>query len=413
MTFYDVNAAIDKPNIVNSLRQGFMFGQQKREIEQQEADRNELRRLAPGILSGDPNAYASAAAIDPQRAQQTQQAGDDQLRRLKGGMDYLKAAMESGDPRRIAAAEAQVGPYVSRIANKPWQPGALTADPAAFEQAYARIAMLPAQDGDTAPADVQSFEYFAKQAGLAPGTPEYAEAAARYGKLVEEEAKDPNSFREWQLAQENPEYAAHLAAGRAARQGPVVTVQNPGMSLSYDEEGRPIVGFGGGVTKPTATKVEQDIIAAKRQLESLRRLGPKIASDYLTYQGRAEAVAGGIQDKLGMNTDMSRFAADRSAALQEVEQFFNQYRKQITGAAAAVQELEALKKAVINSDLGPQEFQARYDALVNSIEQGLVSNVEVLGGQVADAPQPPGAPSIPMPNQRITDNNRVKGRYGF
>ena len=57
--------------------------------------------------------------------------------------------------------------------------------------------------------------------------------------------------------------------------------------------------------------------------------------------------------------------------MQEVEQFFNKYRKLITGAAAAESELKALREATINSSLGPQEFQSRYDALVSSMKEDI------------------------------------------
>lgn len=139
--YFDVNRAIDKPNIVNAMREGLVFGQQQREFKRQQADQNKLRELAPSIIGGDPEAYNQGAAINPDAARSYQGAGDEQYRRLKGGMDYLKKAMDSGNPQAVVAAESQVGPYLAKLTGKPWQPGMLTADPAAFEQAYARIAM--------------------------------------------------------------------------------------------------------------------------------------------------------------------------------------------------------------------------------------------------------------------------------
>jgi hypothetical protein len=207
----------------------------------------------------------------------------------------------------------------------------------------------------------------------------------------------PTSVEEFEFAQQNPEYAAFLEAKRRAG-GTNVTVQNPGLALSYDEEGRPVVNFGGGMTKPNVTKTEASIVAAQNQLRSLRTVGEQVADKYLTYQGRVEGALGGVQDKLGMDSEMANYNAERGAALQGVEQFFNQYRKEITGAAAAAQELDALKKAVINSDLGPREFKARYNALIAQIEGGLRADVQRLGGSVQDAP------NTPMPNQRVQSN---------
>lgn len=160
-----------------------------------------------------------------------------------------------------------------------------------------------------------------------------------------------------------------------------------GMSVTLPDG--TIIETGGSMTPPVKTQVQKDLIDAQDSLAKLRNLGPKISADYLTYVGRGKAAIGGVQDKAGMSTDATKFNADRSAALQDVEQFFNAYRKLITGAAAAEKELASLKKAVINSDLGPQEFQARYDGLINMLEADIARNSERLapGGAPGQAAQ--------------------------
>src|SRR5690349_4338328 len=177
MTFYDVNAAIDKPNIVNSLRQGFMFGQQKREIEQQEADRNELRALAPKVVAGDPNAFARATAIDPNYAQAQDNAGTSQLRKLKGFVEYVDRQRATGNPMAVNAALREGAGFLAPMLNGRPPPTEWTPDmDAGWEQLKAKVAMLPADDGAT-PAQIQVFEAQARAAGLQPGTPEYQKAA--------------------------------------------------------------------------------------------------------------------------------------------------------------------------------------------------------------------------------------------
>ena len=44
-----------------------------------------------------------------------------------------------------------------------------------------------------------------------------------------------------------------------------------------------------------------------------------------------------------------------------IEQEFNKYRKEITGAAAAMSEIEMLKESFMNSDLSYEEFTAAFD----------------------------------------------------
>lgn len=142
---YDVNAAIAKPNLLATVQQGWAFGTQQRQIREEEQRQNELRTLTAPAVSGDMAAQDRMLALDPERAKQAMGVGQIRMSQLKGGMDYLRDAIQSGNPQRIAAAEAQVGPFMAKVAGKPWQPGALTADPAAFEQAYAKVAMMAGQ----------------------------------------------------------------------------------------------------------------------------------------------------------------------------------------------------------------------------------------------------------------------------
>lgn len=150
MAFYDVNAAIDKPNLLNSFRQGQQYGQQLDQQRQAAQDQNALRGLAPQVIQGDPGAYDQAAAIDPAAAQKYQGAGDDQLRRMKGAIDFIDTASKSGNPQAVEAAYQQVKPYLARFGQEP--PATFAEAAPKFQEAKARIAML----GQTAQGRVQS-----------------------------------------------------------------------------------------------------------------------------------------------------------------------------------------------------------------------------------------------------------------
>lgn len=139
--FYDMNAAIQKPNIVNALRQGQQYGMQLKQQQQQVADQNALRDLAPKIISGDQTAFAQGAAINPEAAGQYQQAGDGQLRRLKGAIDYFDKGLQSGDERLIQARYREIAPFLSSLTGNP-APEAYTPDMLpAFEQVKTKIAL--------------------------------------------------------------------------------------------------------------------------------------------------------------------------------------------------------------------------------------------------------------------------------
>lgn len=138
--FYDMNAAIQKPNIVNALRQGQQYGMQLKQQQQQVADQNALRDLAPKILGGDPQAYSQAAAIDPEAAGKYQQAGDSQLRRFKNAVDYFDQGLKSGDDRLIQARFREIAPFLSNMTGKP-APEMYTPDMLpAFEQVKTKLA---------------------------------------------------------------------------------------------------------------------------------------------------------------------------------------------------------------------------------------------------------------------------------
>lgn len=142
---YDMNAAIDKPNILGAVQQGMQFGQQQRKLREDRADQQQLRNLAPAIMGGDPNAYEQAAVIDTKAAQGYQDAGDSQYRRLKGAVDLVNQrralAKETGDMRYVNAALREVGPYFSRLIGKPIPPTWTPDMDEGWAQLEARVAM--------------------------------------------------------------------------------------------------------------------------------------------------------------------------------------------------------------------------------------------------------------------------------
>lgn len=170
---YDMNAAIEKPNVLGALHQGIQFGQQQRALHEQRADQQQLRQLAPQIMAGDPNAYGQAAAINPEAAQGYQSAGDTQLRRMKGAIDYIEQAKKQGNPQAVEAAYQQVRPYLERITGKQ-APATFAESEPGFEQAKAQIAMLGPDTN--MPTGFRELDMKARAAGLAPGSPEYQEA---------------------------------------------------------------------------------------------------------------------------------------------------------------------------------------------------------------------------------------------
>jgi hypothetical protein len=142
MTFYDVNRAIDKPNLLGSFREGQQYGQAMTAANKERQDNAALRGLAPQIIAGDPGAFDQAAAINPEAAGKYQSAGDAQLRRLKGAMDFIDSAK---DPAMKEAYYQQVRPYLARFGREP--PATFAEAEPKMEEARARIAMIGQDTG--------------------------------------------------------------------------------------------------------------------------------------------------------------------------------------------------------------------------------------------------------------------------
>jgi hypothetical protein len=129
-----------------NVLQGMQYIQQQGELGRERGQRERLQGLAPQIIAGDTQAFEQGAAIDPKAAQAYQGAGDQQLRRLKGAIDYFEQGLQSGDDRLIQARFREISPFLTKFTGRPG-PEAWTPDmQPAFEQVKTKIAMA-AQGG--------------------------------------------------------------------------------------------------------------------------------------------------------------------------------------------------------------------------------------------------------------------------
>lgn len=151
---YDVASAIQQPNFVNSFQQGVQTarGNQAQNIslanaQQGQQDQQSLRALAPQVIAGDPNAYAQAAAINPDQANSMQGAGDAQLKRISGALQYLDS--QTTPEAKEAAFKTAVLPYLSGLAqaNGHTVPGSYAEAQPGIDILRAKIAELGAGGG--------------------------------------------------------------------------------------------------------------------------------------------------------------------------------------------------------------------------------------------------------------------------
>lgn len=142
-------------------------------------------------------------------------------------------------------------------------------------------------------------------------------------------------------------------------------------------------------TKSTLNSIQKNMLGAEQSLRDLSRIADTHSDEFLTNYGRFKAFLGKAAD--GFNVDpfgLATFNAERAKFSGNVKQFFNQYRKEITGAAASVQELQQLVDALFSPELGPKEFKAKFDEFQKKVELNLQANrdsaregIEVGGGK--------------------------------
>ncbi|MCP4410187.1 MAG: hypothetical protein GY807_21080 [Gammaproteobacteria bacterium] len=125
--------------------------------------------------------------------------------------------------------------------------------------------------------------------------------------------------------------------------------------------------------KKVTSKQVSDVTAGRVALSNISSIRQKLKPDWLTYKGQLVSGATKIAEKAGFGDYLPKESKQKLREYTQfktaVEQEFNRYRKEITGAAAAIQELQALRKATFNTDQSPTEFNAALDQLESSIRR--------------------------------------------
>lgn len=166
-----------------------------------------------------------------------------------------------------------------------------------------------------------------------------------------------------------------------------------GTSIEYDPDGG---GFrvlqGEGVTsgnklplgRSASSEEQKDIAPLEIQKKQVEHIADLYDPSFLTYAGKAETAKNRFLDKLGASGPNDRKQLGGATRFrQNVEQVFNAYRKDITGAAAALAELDRLKQSVINTDQSPAEFEAALGEFAQGLQRGLDIKKQLLDEGIA------------------------------
>lgn len=136
------------------------------------------------------------------------------------------------------------------------------------------------------------------------------------------------------------------------------TGQGQKISITLNEKGNQ------PLSQAVKSTLQKGVLDSYENLVKLDSISENFDPSYFTTYGVAKAATGALLDRtFGVSseddpTGSVNFNAKRTVAVAEIDMLFNQYRKEITGAAAAVKELEALKKSYLNSERGPEATMA-------------------------------------------------------
>jgi len=133
------------------------------------------------------------------------------------------------------------------------------------------------------------------------------------------------------------------------------------------------------LTKSAQTTAIGKVLKGTEMLGTLSRVKSLSKPEYFDLLGKTKQWAGGKFARISpgaadymsnlIGTASSGDIGARRKLNNEVEQLFNSYRKEITGAAAPVEELKMLRQAMLNMDLSWPEYQASLEQFQDKVSR--------------------------------------------
>lgn len=354
---------VPQADFIGALQQAQLYRMREQEMrraqgkllqEQQEAERQrQIQMLQGAALQGDPNAMyqlqgvAPQQAIEMQAAQQKQQAGRVETRTNRLKMEDMERQ------EMLRRFDQQIN---------------------LFEHAQRNPAMVPVvtrmmvEQGLAPPDDLAEFQQLS-----ADDIPEVISGL----KLQRQTLESNEGFQKLRNLQTYvQEHERQFGAMPAAQLRKLY--QDFGAKEFAPGAGMQInIGDNQPATSGTRTDLQKDIRGGMESLASLQQLKRTYNDGYRTWAGQARQFAGRVASFAGFSFD-KEFRQKAATWRVEMDQFFNAYKKEITGSAAAVQEIEDLKKSIVSSDTDPDLVPALIDQLVSKISRNNAIASELL-----------------------------------
>lgn len=168
-----------------------------------------------------------------------------------------------------------------------------------------------------------------------------------------------------------PEEEAYAAGLKAQAQAPY---KSKGLNITTPDgtvisQGGP-TGINPELTRTVVTETQKDIAGFEKSISDLDSIVKSYKPEFNTYQYQAENSLNKFFDKFGAPLDKGKIGEYKKYQ-NNVKQFFNQYRKEITGAAAAKEELKDLEQSLFSVNNSPSEFEAGLKQVQDTVKRHL------------------------------------------
>lgn len=147
------------------------------------------------------------------------------------------------------------------------------------------------------------------------------------------------------------------------------------MSLTYDEQGRPIIDIGGaGPTKSTENEIGKRQLNAVDALDRLSQVEKSFDPSFLTYGGKLKDITTNLQDKAGipLSPDDQAFQQKYTEFAANTAGNLNATLKELSGTAVNASELPRMEKQLPSEKDGPQKFKAKLDVSTKNFRRAII-----------------------------------------
>jgi len=260
-------------------------------------------------------------------------------------------------------------------------------NPAAAAQTAAKVQQLRTAESLKAErsslADFLELEYSDKGGKLRAAVMSGAINAGNIDKFIKEEEKDKITYKNITYTDDKGNTQTQMVGFN--EQGKSFSETGQPIILPDDAQititGRTEQDVSSGISEFTPKEfraVRDDIISSRSKLKVLEGITDESIDTYLSFLGKGLAGTGKtlssfsglggdflndfIKERTGLN--LQEFAGEQGLLFGDLENYFNQKRHDITGAAAAISELKELRKGILSGETSPAVAKAKIAQII-------------------------------------------------